>query len=77
MTRDEAIERFRCAGRPNSLRASDWIEKFVALEMLKLDEPKSAHELTYRALVSGGHPVFEASRVIETLDRAGLKVVEK
>jgi hypothetical protein len=90
MTRDEAIADFNEAANPSSFSTGAWIDRFVALGMLKLDEPKNPSELAILALdgqMVGGpmHGMLctyrlgrsEAIQLADALDRAGLKIVEK
>jgi len=84
MTRDEAIEKFSHTRfhMMGERRSETWIEMFVALGMLKLDEPKSVlrrAESALRVAIQVGSPddPMDAMDVISCLDDAGLKIVEK
>lgn len=76
MTRDEAIKAFRnSTPNPSSFSDEAWIDRFVALGMLKLDEPKPIGIRLGEALKPFGIQigVYE----MEAIDAAGLKIVEK
>lgn len=73
MTRDEAIniwEGFHYG-------AGSVIDGFVALGMLKLDEPKGIEERLHDAMKRGGGASFSAVWLMMALDCSGLKLVEK
>jgi len=83
MTRDEAKSKLMAATQ-NSCTESfmiDFIESAVALGMLKLDEPKCASEKAIDAMFK--HPncslsgVITPRHVLDALERAGLRIVEK
>lgn len=76
MTRDEAIKTWDIA-RGKGDYAPTFIDAFVALGMLKLDEPKSAQQMAYAAFVSAGWSVTRTVETICLIDSAGLKIVEK
>lgn len=78
MTRDEAIKVFK-RGVIGGNWEADWIDKFVALGMLKLDEPKSAADKFRAAMNDLGYkgnscvwPDLETA-----LNVAGVRIVEK
>lgn len=91
MTREEAIKAFHGATpNPSSFADAAWIDRFVALGMLNLDEPKSAVDKTYEIL-NGKNLAYSAAgrmnvyvlgpgdirAIIDTLATHGLKIVEK
>jgi hypothetical protein len=77
MTRDEAIKAFRnSTPNPSSFSDEAWIDRFVALGMLKLDEPKSAAQkfadIAYEVCGAAGY-----AKLWERFEKAGIRVVEK
>lgn len=83
MTRDEAIRVRRAHYVDHSEEvALKWavadVDSYVALGMLKLDEPKSAGERAVDAMFERGARGLIAPRhAIEAINMAGLKIVEK
>lgn len=89
MTLDEALKAFANVSEPSSFKDSVWIERFVALGILKLDEPKSAQQQFYdviaaelavdspamRNMKDNKHVV--AMIFYDALKEAGLRIVEK
>ena len=80
MTRDEAIKKF-AEGHNNYQTgwAERWVDMFVSLGMLKLDEPKSLdarinYAINYEMC---SNKTVQAREIKAALDRAGLKIVEK
>ena len=76
MTRDEALKTFRGATPdPSSLSDAAWIDRFVGLGMLKLDEPRSIRSRALDEILKifGGH---DADMFFKCIDDAGLKIVE-
>lgn len=79
MTREEAIAKFIDAANPESSRTAAWIDRFVALGMLKLDDP----EIIYSGPALGaidaviGNKFTSAVHVARALDAAGFKIVRK
>lgn len=81
MTRDEAIgTQMRVyfnqgvpSGRAEAI-ATDQIDSWVALGILKLDEPKSAEDELREKL---GRDIWSANAVLYAIDQIGLKVVRK
>ena len=80
MTRDEAIVKFVRLKSASGTRwidtAPGWIDTFVGLGMLKLDEPKSAQEQLAESVVARIHPA-SVQIFFDAMDKLGLKLVEK
>lgn len=90
MTREEAsaLIGFRLKVPPHSEYVNEWLELFVALHMLKLDEdipPEktamckafSNYENTYRHREArSGMPEREACLILKELEKLGFKVVK-
>lgn len=85
MTRDEAVDAIHNAHNPGDLPGElrwdsnrRWAEKavdgYVALGMLKLDEPKSAYEKLADAMGIGR---WSRNNIMSAIESAGLKIVEK
>ncbi len=78
MTRAEAIEIVIRTAAGDRVSAAYWIDIFVALGMLKLDEPASAHEKALAAMYQATSDGMLTPRwAIDAIDAAGLKIVEK
>src|SRR5687768_7458636 len=78
MTRDEAIEIWD--SQPNDfLEPADIIDKFAALGILKLDEPKSANSKFMDAMIARGYPQNSNlfADILFALDAAKTKIVER
>lgn len=75
MTRDEAIRKFNDAA-DGSFSGEAWIDRFVALGILKLDEPRSNIDLLVESLGwrlgSCAH-----AELNQALGRAGLMIVKR
>lgn len=74
MTRDEAIEKWES----EVLRFRHAVDGFAALGMIKFDEPKS--EIAPVKAQNMLHYRFgykEGERLLQDMDAAGLKIVEK
>lgn len=56
---------------------ADEIDFYVAAGMLKLDEPKSAEERFIELSIHQGRGEGFATNVLQILDLAGLRIVEK
>ena len=87
MTRDEAIEiDFRLSMAcptwededPELIREASVtaIDSYIALGMLKVDEPESARTKAARALGSQFGSFLDALDIIEVLEKNGFKIVE-
>ena len=79
MTREDAIKAFDGIAQPGSFGTNSWIDRFVALGMLKLDEPKSLdarinYAINYEMC---SNKTVQAREIKAALDRAGLRIVEK
>lgn len=80
MTRDEAIAKFTDAADPSSFRTAAWIDRFVALGMLKIDTEKCPSERALDAMFSFPpckHGLITPRHALDAIDAAGLKIVEK
>ena len=81
MTRDEAIAIRRhlgsCSGLGKREFAALEVDNWVALGMLKLDEPKPTNQKLYGAMIDGGFTASIAAAAIAIIENAGLKIVEK
>lgn len=78
MTRDEVetiIHDNFFMGRGKTF-AQSWTDAFVALGMLKLDEPKSAWE-KFNAIARDWVDPLEMGEFFSDIEKAGLKIVEK
>ena len=76
MTRDEAIKRFNDAA-DGSFSGEAWIDRFVALGILNLDEPKSVIDRLANGMTRAGFNPFTRSELKAILESEGLKLVEK
>jgi hypothetical protein len=77
MTREEAIK-IIFQGRPEfSSQAAAAVDAYVALGMLKLDEPKSRAAKIMDACNLAGVGVIAWQRLLVGLEDAGLRIVEK
>jgi len=83
MTRDEAIKK---AGNACPGRAQWLVDSLIALDILKVEEPKDAKTLAIQALsttvVGVGNTALQldarsAFDIVELLARAGLEIVRK
>lgn len=74
MTRDEAVKAIRLSDRHYDTWEEMWIDRLVALGILKLDEPKSATEKFKDALIDQG---WSPQGVDDAIRQAGVKIVEK
>jgi hypothetical protein len=78
MTRDEAIKKFETNSEHYyGTYASDWVDLFIALGMLKLDEPKSAEERVRDQARCEDIYDFKTELFMRVVDHAGLKIVDK
>ena len=81
MTRDEAIHIYRreCDWAPSNKEAGKAISTYVALGMLKLDEPKSVEERAKTVINNAvlGNPYAHAEMILSAIKMAGLQIVEK
>ena len=81
MTRDEAIRTYRgvCNWDPSNKEAEKVINVYVALGMLKLDEPKSVEERARTVINNAvlGNPYAHAEMILNAIKFAGLQIVEK
>jgi hypothetical protein len=73
MTREHAIEILLNRPGWDTSVATDWIDDFVALGMLKLDEPKTKIDAVHECIISYG----SAFDFIKGLERKGFKIVSK
>jgi hypothetical protein len=83
MTRDEALKIMSriWGGNPQHALAKSYVDAFVALGILKLDEPRSFQKkledfVSDSRLVQGGMQDRFGS-LFKVLDSCGLKIVEK
>ncbi|WP_029581978.1 hypothetical protein [Bradyrhizobium sp. URHD0069] len=83
MTRDEAVKKAEECFTFNH-PSQEWfftpLRLVAALEnlgVLKPDEPKSAQQMAYAALIEGRWTTAGAAEAIALIDKAGLKIVEK
>ena len=80
VTRDEAIEAVRKAHRLSDGTEPDWVQHhldaYVALGMLRLDEPKSINDRLHDQLVRTSIGHFYGT-LLNAIDAAGLKLTEK
>lgn len=81
MTREEAVRRIREGlGYQYSPPAETFVDSAVAVGLLKLDKPKSIEDRVIDVLHKAGKykgNCLPPGEVLETLDLAGLKIVEK
>jgi len=79
MKYDEACQKLaNCLQRNKTeMWASDWIDAFVSLGILKLDEPKSAEKRFLEAVCRHGFYLSVGDDVLGVIANAGLKIVEK
>ncbi len=76
MTREQAIDILdRTTSVGDRISAAYWIDIFVALGMLKLDEPKGVEQRLAEAYA--GQVSLTPTGLKCRLDAAGLKIVEK
>ena len=73
MTRDEAIK--KCFGLYGG-NGAECVDLFVALGMLKLEEPKSI-EQKFKEIYAAWPYGWGAKQCLEHLEKNGLKLVEK
>ncbi len=76
MTRDKAIDIIKDKTIWHIEHCASMVDAFVALGILKLDQPKSAEDRAVEALWATGSRVTPRI-VLKGLDDAGLKIVEK
>jgi hypothetical protein len=77
VTRNEAIVILQKAGSDcQTFSAPQYVDAYVALGMLKLDEPKSINDRLYDQLVRTSIGHFYGT-LLNAIDAAGLKLTEK
>jgi hypothetical protein len=77
MTRQEAVKTMAGGWFGPSEVAEKWIDMFVKLGMLKLEEPKSQRERLVEILGNRDWMASDVDEFRECLCEAGLQIVEK
>lgn len=78
MTREKALEIMSIPPAFDTVGGEIWIQRFVALGMLKFDEPKSAQDKfndAFRAMDADARKYL--CNITTLIDVCGLKIVEK
>jgi hypothetical protein len=75
MTRDYAINTLRDKVYLTDIKSVEWVDAFIALGMLKVEEPKTPEQKLAHAL--GNDVEWTYSEVMGAINREGLRLVEK